>query len=136
MTKMSRVHYGTCAHLEDEADRLLHESLEGVFSHKEKSDILTPWKQKARLSREIYSGIDEHEIRDTGIVAGAPEKHIRNGMFNRVTNRSRLDLNSRDGWAAHGRPHRGIPSWEPGATTHDRYPSLTIEAYRRGDHLK
>jgi hypothetical protein len=83
--------YGVHRALEDAADALIKESLEGVFSHKEKSDILTPWKQADRLRREVYTAV------------GVPDASVRKGMFHRVANRSRPDLNSRDGLARSNR---------------------------------
>lgn len=77
--------------LEDAADALIKESLKGVFSHKEKSDILTPWKSSDRHRREVYVSV------------GFPDASVRKGMFHRVANRSRPDLNSRDGLARSNR---------------------------------
>ena len=79
--------YGVARLLEDEADRLIHESLKGVTSRKAKSDILTPWKEADRHRREVY------------VSAGVPDESMRRGMFGRVANRQRPDLNSRDGLA-------------------------------------
>lgn len=84
---MGRQHFGVHRSLEDEADRLIKESLRGVTSHKAKSDILTPWKEAERHRREVYT------------TAGVPDESVRKGMFGRVANRTRPDLNSRDGLA-------------------------------------
>lgn len=81
--------------LEEEANRLIRESLRGVTKHSEKSDILTPWKEGERRRREVY------------VASGAPEAHMRRGMFHRVANATRPDLNSREGIAP---PRRGISS--------------------------
>ena len=83
--------YGRHAPLEDAADKLIKDSLAGVFSHKEKSDILTPWKQADRLRREVYTAV------------GFPDASVRKGMFHRVANATRPDLNSRDGLARSNR---------------------------------
>jgi len=84
---MARMRYGTNKALEEQADALIKESLQGVTSHKEKSDILTPWKWADRHRREVYTA------------QGTPDESIRKGMFHRVANRARPDLNSRDGLA-------------------------------------
>ena len=73
--------------LEDEANRIIKESLAGVTKHSEKSDILTPWKEQARMRREVY------------VTSGTPDKSIRHGMFNRVVNPMKPELNSRMGVA-------------------------------------
>lgn len=73
--------------LEEEANRLIRESLKGVTKHSEKSDILTPWKEAERYRREVY------------VASGSPERAVRQGMFHRVTNPSKPELNSRDGIA-------------------------------------
>ena len=88
---MGRMRYGRNPALEDAADALIKESLKGVFSHKEKSDILTPWKEADRHRREVYTSV------------GFPDAAVRKGMFHRVANRTRPDLNSRDGLARSNR---------------------------------
>jgi hypothetical protein len=82
-----RIRYGTNLVLEEEADRIIFGHLREISSREEKSDILTPWKLKNRLSKEVYNA------------SGFPQPSIRNGMFNRVLNRARPWLNSRDGIA-------------------------------------
>ncbi len=84
---MARMRYGVYRTLEDQANALIKASLEGVTSHKEKSDILTPWKDADRHRREVY------------VSQGTPDEAIRKGMFHRTLNRARPDLNSRDGLA-------------------------------------
>jgi hypothetical protein len=84
---MAMVRRGTHRLLEDEADRLIRESLKGVTKHSEKSDILTPWKQQARYRREVY------------VASGVPDRSVRQGMFGRALNPSKPELNSRDGIA-------------------------------------
>jgi hypothetical protein len=84
---MGIVRRGVHRPLEDEANRILKESLKGVTKHSEKSDILTPWKEQARLRREVY------------VPSGVPERAVRQGMFHRAANSRRPDLNSRDGLA-------------------------------------
>jgi hypothetical protein len=90
---VGRIHYGRHAMLEDEADRLIKASLSGVTKQ---ADILTPWKQQERLRREVYTQ------------QGFPDESVRKGMFGRVANRSRPDLNSRDGRARNNRMSTGL----------------------------
>lgn len=71
--------------LEEQADRLIRESLKGVTKHSEKADILTPWKQQERWRREVYTA------------EGVADPQIRRGMFHRAANPGRPELNSRDG---------------------------------------
>jgi hypothetical protein len=82
---MSNPKYGVHRPLEDEADRLLKESMRGVTSQRAKSDILTPWKERDRLSREVYSS--------DGVVDAA----TRRGIYGRAYNPTSPHLNSRDG---------------------------------------
>lgn len=82
-----RIRYGTHLALEEAADEIIFGHLRGITSRDEKADILTPWKLKNRLSKEVYN------------ITGSPQPSIRNGMFHRALNRSRPWLNSRDGIA-------------------------------------
>lgn len=82
---MSTVRRGVHRPLEEEANRLLRESLKGVTKHSEKSDLLTPWKEAERYRREVY------------VASGVPDQSTRKGMFHRSANAARPDLNSRDG---------------------------------------
>lgn len=82
---------GVCLSLEEEADRLLKESLQGVTSREEKSDILTPWKLQERLRREVM------------VPSGTPDSSLRQGYFHRSLNPASPHLNSRDGTAQRGR---------------------------------
>ena len=84
MTPMRR---GVHRPLEDEANRLIRESLVGVTKHSAKADILTPWKEAERYRREVY------------VSSGSPDVSTRSGMFHRTTNPARPELNSRDGIA-------------------------------------
>lgn len=83
--RSKRVKSGIHLPLEEEADRLIYESIKDVTSREEKSDILTPWKEKNRKSREVLS--------KTGTVDGA----VRRGMYHRAYNRVQTHLNSYDG---------------------------------------
>lgn len=82
-----RVRYGTNLLLEEEANAILFPHLRTITSREEKSDILTPWKEKNRYSHEVYTA------------AGFPDPSIRQGMYGRVLNRAKPHLNSRDGLA-------------------------------------
>lgn len=87
MTGSMPLRSGVHAALEAEANRLIKESLAGVTSHSAKSDILTPWKEGERYRREVY------------VESGVPDSSTRRGMFHRVLNPARPELNSRDGVA-------------------------------------
>lgn len=92
------MHYGVHRQLEDEADRILKESLAGVTSFEEKRDILTPWKEQERRRREML------------VPSGTPDAALRRGMFGRAWNPEHPHLNATDGVAS--RPRRGGPVWE------------------------
>ena len=83
-----RMRHGVNPHLEDAANEILRQSMAGVTSHEAKRDILTPWKEKDRRSREVYAG--------TGVVDPA----LRRGNFNRVANKAAPHLNSIEGKVA------------------------------------
>lgn len=80
------IHYGVHAALEEAADALIFGSLKGVTSQEAKSDILTPWKEWARRSREVMSS------------SGTVDPAIRRGMYHRKANPASPHLNSRDGY--------------------------------------
>lgn len=82
-----RVRYGMNLVLEEEANAILFAHLRGITSREEKSDVLTPWKEKNRVGHEVYTA------------AGFPDPSIRRGMYGRVLNRAKPYLNSRDGIA-------------------------------------
>lgn len=90
---MGRLRYGVHRPLEDEADRLIAQSLKTVTRHSDKSDILTPWKADDRKSREVYTS------------SGVPDRALRQGMFHRAWNRKQPHLNSRDGMARFSKVH-------------------------------
>lgn len=77
--------YGIHAPLEAEANRLIKESMAGVTSQRAKSDILTPWKEKDRRDREVYTE------------SGVPDAASRRGIYHRAYNSTAPHLNSRDG---------------------------------------
>jgi hypothetical protein len=82
---MGVVRRGIYRPLEDEANRLLRESLEGVTRFAEKADILTPWKEQMRREREMT------------VPSGTPDRASRQGMYHRAYNPTHLHLNGRDG---------------------------------------
>lgn len=82
---MGMVHYGVHAQLEEAANDLIKQSLDGSTSQAAKKDILTPWKERDRRGREVYTS------------SGVPDPAIRKGMYRRVYNRAYPHLNSRDG---------------------------------------
>jgi hypothetical protein len=84
---MARQRFGVFEELESVADEWIRQSFEGVTKYSEKTSILTKWKQQMRERREVLTS------------SGFPEKHIRQGMYNRVANMANLQLNSRDGIA-------------------------------------
>lgn len=90
------VHSGIHAPLEDLANEIIFGSLKGVTSQRAKSDILTPWKEQDRRSREVLAS------------GGVVDPAIRRGMYHRVANPRAPHLNSREG---HTRGHRvgGLP---------------------------
>lgn len=77
-----KIVHGVHQQLEEQANRLLAESLQGVTRPADKSDILTPWKEQDRRSKEIY------------VSSGTPERSAREGLFHRAINPNRLHLNS------------------------------------------
>ncbi len=79
--------HGIHVHLEEQANRIIRESLVGVTRHSEKSDILTPWKEQERRRREVFN------------TAGVADAAVRQGIFHRASNPARPELNSRDGAA-------------------------------------
>lgn len=90
--------HGVHAALEAEANRLIKESMAGVTSQSAKSDILTPWKEKDRREREIYSR------------SGTVDAATRRGMYHRSYNPASPHLNSRDGVAPASRMPRRASS--------------------------
>jgi hypothetical protein len=97
-----RLRNGVCRILEDEANRLIAESLKGVTSRSAKSDILTAWKEEDRAKREILTS------------TGFADPAVRSGMFRRAWNSRHPHLNSRDGYY----PSRRIPD-SPDLTSAD-----------------
>lgn len=80
-----RLRYGVHAALDDAATELIRQSLKNVTSREAKSDILTPWKEKDRKTREVYTS------------SGQADGSLRRGMFHRAWNPAHPHLNARDG---------------------------------------
>lgn len=89
-----RIRYGVNQPLEEMANELIRQSLAGVTARSAKADILTPWKERDRLSREVYNS------------SGTVDPATRRGMYHRAWNSQHSHLNSRDGVA----PPRRIPT--------------------------
>lgn len=94
-----RLRHGTCRELEAQADELIRQSLAGVTSRKEKSDILTPWKQQDRWDHEVYPA------------AGTADPAVRKGLFSRTWNPKYPHLNSREGHYPVRRAQDGLDTW-------------------------
>lgn len=84
---MDKVHCGIHPTLEAAANELIFDSIRGITSQKEKSDILTPWKEQDRRNREVLTA------------SGSPDSAIRRGMYHRAANKTKPQLNSREGIA-------------------------------------
>lgn len=82
---MGQLHSGVHQPLDDAATELIRQSLEGVTSMREKSDVLTPWKEIDRKRREVYT-------KD-----GVPDGALRRGMYHRAWNSTSPHLNSVEG---------------------------------------
>lgn len=91
---MGLIRYGIHKPLEQEANRLLSESLKGVTRYADKADILTPWKEESRRRREVL------------VSTGAPDAATRRGQFSRVANPASPHLNSIQGVSRPGRISR------------------------------
>lgn len=88
---MGRIHYGRHAPLEDAADEILSQAL-GPLPATQKTDILTPWKEKQRRKHEVYT--------NEGVPTATYE-----GNFHRVYNARHPHLNN-----VAGRVPRGLRS--------------------------
>jgi hypothetical protein len=105
--KPMRLRHGTCRELEDQADALLWASLKGVTSRKDKSDILTPWKQQDRWDHEVYTA------------AGTADPAVRKGSFSRTWNPKYPHLNSREGHYPVRRAQDGLDTYAGADDGHD-----------------
>lgn len=95
---MERTHYGIHKELEEAANELLRTAVADL-PRSQKMDILTPWKERDRLSREIYTS------------DGVPDGAVRAGMYNRAWNPRDGHLNSRDGHVRGQRTHEMSAYW-------------------------
>lgn len=95
---MERTHYGIHKELEAAADEMLRQAV-AELPRSQKMDILTPWKVRDRLSREVYTS------------DGAPDSAVRSGMYNRAWNPRDGHLNSRDGHVRGARTHEVSAYW-------------------------
>lgn len=84
---MGKLRFGVDRTLEDAANEIIRESLAGVTKRSDKADILTPWKEMDRKSREVYSA------------SGTVDAATRRGYFHRAWNPAHPHLNSREGVA-------------------------------------
>jgi hypothetical protein len=91
---------GVHKELEEAANEMLRQSLSGVTRHAEKSDVLTPWKEHSRKSREVY------------VPSGTPDPALRKGTFHREANLAAPHLNSMDGVKAPARRKSTSPDWD------------------------
>jgi hypothetical protein len=95
---MERTHYGVHKELEAAADEWLRQAV-AELPRSQKMDILTPWKERDRLSREVYTS------------EGVPDPAVRSGMYNRAWNPGSSHLNSRDGHTRGHRTHEVFAYW-------------------------
>lgn len=79
------VRHGVHKEVEAAADEILRQALSGITRHADKSDVLTPWKETSRRSREVY------------VPSGTPDASLRRGSFGRAWNPSAPHLNSVEG---------------------------------------
>lgn len=79
--------HGVHKALEEAANEMLRVSMSGITKHSEKSDVLTPWKENSRRSREVY------------VPSGTPDSALRRGSFHRAWNPGSSHLNSVEGFA-------------------------------------
>lgn len=85
-----RIHYGVHTDLEAAADELLRDALADL-PRGMKMDVLTPWKLRDRLGREVYTA------------DGVPDAAVRKGIFGRAWNAAAAHLNSCEGTSARRR---------------------------------
>ncbi len=76
---------GVHKELEDVADALIFAVTSATTKHSDKSDVLTPWKEQSRRSREVY------------VSTGTPDGAVRRGTFSRAWNPTMAHLNSVEG---------------------------------------
>lgn len=82
---LGRLRSGRWDDVESLADEMIRRSLVGVTKYSDKADVLTSWKMQMRQKREVLTS------------SGFPDASIRKGMYRRVANPTKPELNSRDG---------------------------------------
>ncbi len=93
------VRHGVHAPIEDAANEMLRISMASITKHSDKADILTPWKEQSRRSREVH------------VPSGTPDASLRKGTFGKAANLRDSHLNSVDGVRpAKSRGHG--PDWD------------------------
>jgi hypothetical protein len=96
------VRQGVHKELEDAANEMLRVSMSGITKHSDKADILTPWKEQSRRSREVY------------VPSGSPDSSLRRGSFHRDWNSQAPHLNSVEGFAPPPKmPNNESPAIQP-----------------------
>lgn len=104
---MDRTHYGIHKDLEAAADEILRAALADL-PRGMKMDVLTPWKERDRLSREVYTS------------EGVPDPAIRRGIYGRAWNAGSAHLNSRDGFTQGSRMDEGGSTYFPERSYRDK----------------
>lgn len=84
---MRRARVGIDAELEAKADALIFAATKTQTKQSDKADVLTPWKERDRLSHEVYPA------------SGIADPSAKQGTFTRVYNPVHVHLNSREGVA-------------------------------------
>lgn len=95
--KISGVWFGVCPELEVEADRIIFGHLRNL-RHSDKTDILTPWKMRDRLRREVSVGPTpgtDRQAPSEGTLPtdGTPDRALVQGIFGRKVNPLHSHLN-------------------------------------------
>lgn len=114
---MDRIHYGVHAGLEEAANELLRQAVASL-PRSEKMDVLTPWKERDRYSKEVYTS------------DGVPDAAIRSGMYSRAWNPQSPHLNSRTSSASTRRTEEAA-AYFPERSYHDRAGKVVTGWVRR-----
>lgn len=94
------VRHGRHAPLEDAADALLFGHLAKITRSADKADVLTPWKERDRLKREMH------------VSTGVPDASLRSGIFGRVINPDPRYQHLNSVQAATPNKTRGVTDWD------------------------
>ncbi len=100
MSDFSIVRTGLHKPLEDAANEILRAHLAPMKRHEDKSDVLTPWKEQDRRSREVY------------VSTGTPDASLRRGIFSRAFNPDRPHLNSVQGQIPSSQSSASRSTWD------------------------